>query len=245
MSGIDDWFLDYAHRHELTPGFSPDDDIPDPFVLGEIPSREWTVPSSRDVPRSRKKRPPAVGLPPLPPADKGGSWQSAARKWLAEFPERTNRECQRALRTAGHRGATTKLIARLRESMPKPAETQVREKTKTDQTKSVRSAGGARRSRSGRRGSSAPVAWHTFALQWLRTHPGASNREWQEAIEEAGFVGVTAPAVSALRATTKAVRNAPRRATKPPRPQPTTPSIPPRYCEACGLAVSNAGRCRC
>jgi hypothetical protein len=244
VSGINDWYQDSAHRHELTPGFSPDDDRPDPFVLGEIPGREWTVPRRSRSSRSgkRTRRVPDSRTPP--PAAGAGSWQAAARKWLAGFPQGTNRECLRALRTAGHTGASTRLIERLRKSMPKPAPTTTRNQAKANTVSRSRSAARThRRSRSGTDRAVAP--WQAAAVHWLRKHPGASNREWRAALEEAGLIGVTTAALSALRRQIKPVkRRSPRAGAAAGRRHPV-PVIRVKYCEGCGLAVHDDGRCRC
>lgn len=246
MRGVDDWYLNYAHRHELTPRFSSDDDVPDPFVLGEAPQREWAAPSRRTVPRPRKQTRTADEIRTLPPADRNGTWQSAAKKWLTRFPQGTNRECLRALRTAGHTGASTQLIARLREGLPKSTAKRAHRKARTtDRARSTPVIRQPRRPHHDGNRRSTRLPWHTFALRWLREHPGASNRQWREAIEEAGFVGITAAALSALRTQTKPTRTAPRHTTAPRtahRPEPTTR---PRYCDACGLAVGDDGHCRC
>ncbi|CRK56371.1 hypothetical protein [Alloactinosynnema sp. L-07] len=64
VSGIDDRYLDYAHRHELTSGFSHEDDIPDPYTHGEAPQRERAVPSARSQPRPHSsKRAPSDDHP--------------------------------------------------------------------------------------------------------------------------------------------------------------------------------------
>jgi hypothetical protein len=247
VSGIDDWYLSYAHRHELTPGFSSDDDKPDPFVLNEIPGREWTLPrrsrSSRSTRRTR--RVPEARTPP--PADGTGSWQSAARKWLAEFPHGTNRECLRALQTVGHSGASTQLIERLRRSMPKPTPATIRNQAKANTAGRQRAsaAGTRRRSRSGTDHRRAAPPWHAAAVHWLRKHPGASNREWRAALEEAGLVGVTTVALSALRGQIKPVKRRSHHAGTNVRRRHPVPVIRPKYCEGCGLAVHDDGRCRC
>lgn len=121
VSGIDDWYLDYAHRHELTPGFSRHDDIPDPYVPGEVRGRERAV-ATRKGGSSAPVRRYGVsdGLRVIPPADRGGTWESAALKWWKTFSKGTNRECQRALREAGHGVVSTQLIARLRRGCGKP-----------------------------------------------------------------------------------------------------------------------------
>jgi type II secretory pathway component PulM len=242
VSGIDNWYLNYAHRHELATGFSTDDDIPDPFTLEETPGREWTVPHRRGRPRSGKQSQRAGELRALPPAVRGGSWRTAARKWLTEFPQGTNRECLRALRAAGHTDASSKLIERIRASMPKPVPTRASTKASTKAAINPAStASGCRRSRSVAKRES----WHAHALQWLREHPGASNRQWLEAIEEAGHVGVTAAAVSALRAQAGPARRKQRPTTVAATTRTPAPVIQARYCEGCGLAVNNDGLCRC
>jgi len=82
VAGVDDWYLDHAHRHELTPGYSPDDDVPDPVVFGEVPGAEWTVPGTRttgspgrshraSLPKLNRKRSPTkntVQITPKPTA---------------------------------------------------------------------------------------------------------------------------------------------------------------------------------
>lgn len=122
MRGIDDWYLAHGYLDDLHPKFGPDDDITDPHLFGETPAREWVVGTGKrqSGQKSRTIR-QADGPRTVPPARSGGSWQSAAREWLTTFPQGTNRECQRALRQAGHLNASTQLIERLRAGMPTPA----------------------------------------------------------------------------------------------------------------------------
>jgi hypothetical protein len=240
VTGIDDHYMNYAHRHELSPGFSADDDIPDPYVPGEIPGREWVVPNRS---RSRKRN---VVATPLPHADRGGSWESSARRWLAAFPEGTNRQCQRALLLAGHKKVGTKFIQRLRASIQTPAPTSKRARTKRTPAAAPRVGSKQRSSRSASRRQVAELDWQSFATRWLGAHPGMSNRQWQEAITEAGYIGVTAAALTRIRNTVAPVRRAPRRpavvvrsASRP------VLGVEVRYCDGCGLAVGYDGRCRC
>lgn len=247
MSGIDDWYLDYAHRNELTPGFSPDDDIPDPFVPGEIPGREWVVPRNTKPPTPRKQARDTDKIRTLQPARRGGSWETAAKEWLDSFPEGTNRECLRALHSAGHTRASTKLIARLRATLPKTTQTRKKTTRKTPSpAKSVQGADRRRQPGSGaRRRRAEEVPWHAFAKRWLREHPGASNRQWHEAIEEADFVGVTAKAVSALRREVKPSKSKSRRPVVWQLKRPPEQPVRADYCDGCGLAVNDDGRCNC
>ncbi|MFE2755891.1 hypothetical protein ACFXGA_28210 [Actinosynnema sp. NPDC059335] len=258
----DDWFLNYAHRHEMTPGYSPDDDVPDPYLPGDaVPARE---PKSRGG-SQRAARPAPVGGGSLPAADRGGPWEVVARRWLTRNPRRSNRECLRALREAGHRGGSTKLIQRIRDGLPKG----VRARSVPPAGAKAGAAGKARadgpRSTGSQRGASQPVkpspgtrrdavsrrhrararpAWHDVALRWLAAHPGASNNEWLEAIAEQGCVGVTKSDLTALRREIGPVR----RAQRPGRP--VAPARVPeqpghRYCDGCGMALDLDGRCRC
>ncbi len=173
---IDDWYLSSTQRRGANPNFGPDDDVPDPFVLGEAPQREWTVRGSR-----RKARP--------------------ARP-VAEVSQAS--------------------------------------KAKNQAGRSARSSSGHRR-----RAPAAKEPWRTFAARWLQTHPNASNRHWREAVEEAGYVGVTAAAISALRKEIKPVRGKPRRQpVARPAPSPA-PAVKIDYCDGCGIAVGDNGLCRC
>ncbi|MBB5855893.1 hypothetical protein ACFQ05_34715 [Amycolatopsis umgeniensis] len=227
--GIDDWYLARAHRHEVMPEYGPDDDIPDPEVFGESPAQGWIVHGSGQRLRHKKRVPAPDGPRTVPSAVSGGTWQSAARKWLAAFPQGTNRECLRALRSAGHKNATTQLIERLRV------------KSRTDPARAKKHV---RRSTSGnkRRRSADDVAWHGFAVQWLRTHPGASNRQWREAVEEAGFAGVSSAAIAALRGE---VRSRKAKPLNPSTARPTPLHVKVDYCDGCGIAVRDDGLCRC
>ncbi|MDQ2585904.1 hypothetical protein [Saccharothrix yanglingensis] len=129
MGTIDDRHLNDAHRYEQGPGYSDDDEALDPHLPGDPwPRRE---PKSRGG--SQRAPLPARVTGSLPPADQDGPWHVAARMWLTRNPERSNRECQRALREAGHSGATTKVIQRIRDEVsqrtqpPRPAEIEVEE----------------------------------------------------------------------------------------------------------------------
>ncbi len=234
--------MDYAHRHELTPGFSPDDDIPDPYVPGEVPGREWIVPQRRSRTQPKKQDRQRGDVRPHPPADRSGPWQAAATKWLRASPQGTNAECQRALRLAGHENVSRQLIARLRAGMPAAAPAQGRQQGNAKPTPD-----NDRRSapRSGRRRHHDTAPWHAFATRWLRANPGASNRQWMDAIEEAGFVGVTRKAVSALRSQMPPIRSKSKRAAAPQPAQPPVQVTRTSYCDGCGMAVTYDGRCRC
>lgn len=243
MAGtVDDWYLDRSHLGELDARYSPDDDVPDPYVFGEAPPRRPTVPRST---RSRRRARPAENPHEPPPATSRGSWRSAAEKWLAKHPQRSNDDCFRALRLAGHTDVTRKLVKRLRANLPKAVPARP-----SKPAGGGRSAGGAekagRSTSSGRhRGVESSAPWHSFARRWLRKHPNASNRQWQEAIEEAGFAGVTDRAISALRREIVPVRAVSRpRPVRRPTPQPArAPGVD--YCGGCGIAVSDDGLCRC
>lgn len=216
----------YAHRHELTLGFSAEDDIPDPFVLGEVPEREWTVPSGRSSPRSRKSERLTTRLRGNAPKPKPIAKQTATRARRKAKPQPVNQA----------------------KSQPvKPPKFQSVDQAKArlvSQKKSV--ANNGRRSRVGGRRRRTQVSWHTFALDWLRRHPGASNRQWQEAIEEAGHLGVTAAGVSALRATAKPMRSRAPSAMVTRTAQKVQPSVSRVCrCDACDLVVGDDGRCRC
>jgi hypothetical protein len=194
VAGVDDWYLDHAHRHELTPGYSADDDVPDPVVFGEVPGAEWTVPGTR-----------TTGSP--------------GRSRRASLPK-----------SNGKRSPTKNTV----QITSKP----------TANTRHQQSSGRNR----GRRFAD----WQGFALRWLRAHPGASNRELKAAVEEAGFLPLVKAEIADLRAQVGPARKAPRRnpaSHVPPRtarPAPATnPVRPVRYCDSCGLAVTNDGRCRC
>lgn len=255
----DDWFLNYAHRHEMTPGYSPDDDVPDPYLPGTtVPDRE---PKSRGG-SQRASRPAPVG-DSLPAADRGGPWGVAARKWLTRNPLRSNRECLRALREAGHRGGSTKLIQRIRDELPKAVRTRSAAPPKATTSAAGKARSGESRSRreashsekrtsdarrdsvSRRHRARTRQPWHEAARRWLDAHPGAGNREWLEAIAEQGYVGVTKADLTALRREIRPVR-------RPPQPgRPVVPARPPertghlRYCDGCGMALDLDGRCRC
>ena len=95
------------------------------------------------------------------------------------------------------------------------------------------------------------ASWQQFALRWLRANPGASNRELRAAVEEAGFLPLVKAEIAALRAQVGPAKKAPRRKSSPQvsrrvQALPTAgPILPVRYCDSCGLAVTNDGRCRC
>lgn len=194
MAGIDDWYLNRAHRRELAAEYSADDDLPDPVVFGEVPGREWIVPRRTTT------------------GSRGRSHRARVPK-----PDRKRRSQKK---TAAH-------------DTPKPTFDARRQKI----------AGNNR----GRHFA----AWQQFALRWLRANPGASNRELKAAVEEAGFLPLVKAEIAALRAEVATARRAPRRKYAPPvrrsvQPLPTaSPILPVRYCDSCGLAVTNDGRCRC
>jgi hypothetical protein len=122
VAGIDDWHLDRAHRYELAPGYSANDEIPDPFVLGEVPDREWVVPrrkatrssrrSGRAVPADPKRQQaaqvaprPAANARRQPSASSGwgriADWKRFALRWLCANPGGSNRELRAAVEEAG------------------------------------------------------------------------------------------------------------------------------------------------
>lgn len=264
MSTIDDWYSNYAHRHEMTPGYSRDDDVPDPYLPGDTVADR--VPKSRGG--SQWSSQPARIGGSLPPADRGGPWHAAARSWLTRNPRRNNRECLRALQEAGHRGATTKAIQRIRDELSKSVRAQSAKPARTSAAGAGKARSGESRSTGSRSGATQPEkprttsngdrrgsisrrhrartqpAWHEVARRWLREHPQASNRQWLEAIAEHGYVGVTRADLSVLRRDAQAVKRAPRRARPvsiPPRPE----QAKQRYCPGCGLAVGTDGLCRC
>jgi hypothetical protein len=259
MSGIDDWYMNYAHRHELTPGFSPDDDIPDPYVPGEVPQREWAVPGSRQRPKTGEGAQRPGAFRDIPSATRGGSWKSAAEKWFTEFPQGTNRECLRALRTAGHKVSGTRKIDPIRASVAKVNQnSKAAQQTRSEPSKETKTASSRRRaSAHQRRNGSTVPDWHDFAINWFRNHPAASNRQWRDEVKAAGFTAVTRADISALRpqvegkgSTKVTTKTKPIRSTPSRRRRVTTSPQQPklfetRYCDACSLAIDLDGRCRC
>ncbi|GGS46668.1 hypothetical protein GCM10010171_47350 [Actinokineospora fastidiosa] len=267
MRRINDWYDDYAFRHELTPGYSPDDDVPDPYVPGEVPAREWVVP------RSAVKSSPVRPVRARRTADRGGSWEAAARKWLRSFPTGSNRECLRALAEAGHSGATTQSIGRLRANLPgvspEPVTAKAARKTQTrgrparaksntatkagapakpntakssTTTKASAPAKGQRtRKDSGRRSIVQDQRpWHVFVANWFRQHPKGSIKDCLAAVHRAGYVTTTAADVSVLHPANMRRKPARRPGLNPPTPLPVA-----NYCPACGIAVGLDGNCRC
>ncbi|MFC3454476.1 hypothetical protein [Amycolatopsis speibonae] len=137
--------------------------------------------------------------------------------------------------------ATTRAIERLRRDLP--ATPPPKAKAAVDGNSSAHT----RRSTSGnkRRRAAGAVSWQGFAVQWLRTHPDASNRKWREAVEEAGYVGVTTAAISRLRHDAKPGKAKPsRRSVVRPTSTPTR-QAGVDYCDGCGIAVRDDGLCRC
>jgi hypothetical protein len=241
VSGVDDWYLNNAHRNELSPRFSHDDDISDPFVLGEQPGREWTVPTGR---KPQRQKSISGDRRKIPAADRSGPWQAAAKKWLTHFPQGTNRECLRALTAAGHRGATTRLIEELRSGTvrTKPH----RQGGKTSPTTFLQPRPQLPKvNRSSTQQLDATTRWYDFAADWLTAHPNASNKDAWKALDRAGFTKITLGAIAWFRRKAGKTPSARSRVFVAPTPTNPVPAARIRYCDGCGLAVDHSGRCRC
>ena len=141
MAGVDDWYLNRAHRHELAPGHSFDDDVPDPAGFGEVPGREWIVPRRRrprssrrsglaSSPNSNHKQSRTKNTAQRAPKPTAGArhrqsagtsrgqhiaaWQQFALRWLRANPGASNRELKAAVEEAGFLPLVKAEIAALR-----------------------------------------------------------------------------------------------------------------------------------
>ncbi|HEX7301498.1 hypothetical protein [Lentzea sp.] len=99
--------------------------------------------------------------------------------------------------------------------------------------------------------------WHAAARAWVERNPQAGYKACAAAMVRMGYVGVTKATVSELmrqkpepakkKAKPKAVRRpVPQYRPYVPAPRPPEPPrLKVRYCDGCGLAVSESGACRC
>lgn len=101
--------------------------------------------------------------------------------------------------------------------------------------------------------------WQAAVRRWMKRNPGRSYKACADAVAGMGHAGVTRAMVSEVmrqqpkpaKKTKKAKPMAVRKAVpqyRPYVPQPRPPELPLvkiRYCDGCGLAISESGACRC
>lgn len=118
MRSIDDWYADRAHREDQDPHYDwENDDVRDPFVLGETPSERAWIP--RKAGGRRTSSPSASGSwKPSRSNDSGighsnRDWRTAAQQWLKQNPRGSHKACRDALAAAGYYGISRKMVTEL------------------------------------------------------------------------------------------------------------------------------------
>jgi hypothetical protein len=273
MRGIGDWYGNYAHRSEREPRYDPaNDDRPDRVEFGESPQQEWRPRGSRrrhfdPYRRTRQEAEWAAAL-----AIRSLDLPGAIRTWLATHPGRSRRECLQAMRWAGHRGVTLKVVHKVADQV-RADKAGRRSSTARSSTTDRAEGSSARKAQRSQGFSHKPAAvrkthrkgakvqpvrhappievpdWRSAVREWLTRYPGRTYQECKLAMHGAGYSRVTLSMVADVAHKLKVARNLVHSATRRREPTFRVYQTPERLasdvCDACGLVVSDDGICRC
>jgi hypothetical protein len=111
VRNIGDFFDNSAHLGDLDPRYDDEnDDVRDPFVLGEAPEPEWIPRAPRSASRARTSG-SRNGAVPRQRSAAVVDWREAVRRWLVAHPGASYKACRNAVRAAGHVGVSREDVA--------------------------------------------------------------------------------------------------------------------------------------
>jgi hypothetical protein len=133
VRSIDDRYSNKAHLEDLDPCYDhQNDDVRDPFVLGEAKEREW-IPQVGSAPLQRRgpRSPTSRNLVPRQRPGSTADWREAVRRWLLANPSGSYVACRDAIRIDGHVGVSRRDIASIARSLSRTTSSQPKKARKS------------------------------------------------------------------------------------------------------------------